>query len=301
MLIFTTRYKPPFENLRGYLEKQQMTANKICLVEFHRPNIKLPTFSEITGALLSAFNQMGIEARFKENQIDANALNIIFGCHRLFQSFEKLDAFPENCIFFNLEPLNGGSKDASHLRYLDLLKHARVIDYSDRNCKLLAGEPGNRTYRFKFGYAPLTPFKFPSKGDHLLFYGVPSERRKAVVNSLLKKDIQLSAIVSYWGFERDYEICTSRAVLNIGKEANNILEVYRLWHSLCLGTPVITEKGIDRVLVGEWEKYVHFIEDPQQISGKTAEMAPSADIYKTETSFLSECIQLYKWIQEAAS
>lgn len=273
-----------------------MVVSKVSLSEYHRPDFKVQTFSELIGALFTAFTDMGIEVSYRQNQIDKTTTNIIFGCHRLVQSFKDVGVLPGNCIVFNLEPLNPESENPSHLKYLDLLKQSRVIDYSDRNCRLLAKEGNDKVYRFKFGYTSLTPYKFPSKGNHLLFYGEPTDRRKSIIENVLNQKIPLFGIVDYWGFERDYEIATSRAVLNISKRDNTILEVYRLWHSLCLGTSVISEKGLDTVLVDEWKEYVGFIDNPYQISSDTVNLAPSPEYFRMQTSFHSESVKLRNWI-----
>ncbi len=274
-----------------------MVVNRICLVEFHRPTFKIQTFSEIIGALFTAFNQLGIEVRYRQNQIDESATNIIFGGHRVFHFVENMGPPPGNCIFFNLEKLNKESNKPYHLRYLNLLKRALVIDYSDKNCKLLLNEGNDKVHRFRFGYTSLTPFKFPSRGNHLLFYGLLNPRRKTIIDSLSKNATRLLCLDDSWGFERDYEISTSGAVLNICKEDNSIVEIYRLWHSLCLSTPVISEKGVDPVLVDEWKDYVNFIDSPQQISAETLSWVPNADLYRAQTSFHAETVKLKKWIE----
>lgn len=275
-----------------------MITEKICLVEFHRHDLKIQTFAELIGALLTAFTEMGHDVRYRQDKIDPSALNIIFGCHRLFKSSENVIAFPKNCIFFNLEPLYEESEHLPHLRYLDLLAQSVVIDYSASNCNLLHQGGNRKVYRFPFGYASLTPFRFPAKRRHLFFYGVPSDRRKKILDSLLKSHVELFWVAGYWGFERDYEIATARAVINISQQDYSILEIYRLWHSLCLGAAVISEKGIDPVLVDEWKDYVCFVDNLNNLSPETLASIPDASIYKTQTSFHSEAVKLKNWIQE---
>lgn len=273
-----------------------MVFEKVCLAEFHRPDMKIPTFSELIGSLITSLTKLGVNASYSQNKIEAPGINIIFGSHRIIQSFENVGPIPGNCIVFNLEPLNPTSDDPLHLKYLNLLKQSIVIDYSDKNCKILNQAGNDKVFRFKFGHTSLTPFKFPARGNHLLFYGEPTRRRRTVIETLLNNKISLFGIVDYWGFERDYEISTARAVLNISRNESTILEVYRLWHSLCLGTPVISEKGSDPVLVDEWINYVGFVDNLLQVSGETANSLPSPDHYKAQTSFHSEVVRLRNWI-----
>jgi hypothetical protein len=278
-----------------------MNTDKICLVEFHRPNFKIQTFSEIISSLLSSFSRMGVDVSYKQNQTDADATNIIFGSHRLFQSYKTVETYLphiSNSIFFNLEPLLIESSNASHLNYVNLLKKSKVIDYSDNNCSLLRELGNNSCHRFRFGYISLTPASahFPSRNNNFIFYGVPSERRKRIIESLLKNNLPLRAVSGYWGFERDYEIATAKAVLNISKSNDSILELYRLWHSLCLGTPVVTEPGVDSVLVSEWKNYVAIIDSLDDFSIDNLKSIPPARLYKEQTSFYDETVRLKDWI-----
>lgn len=280
--------------------KSTVPVSEICLVEFHRPNIKIPSLSEIIGALATAFSDLGIHVSYRENSIEQNSINIVFGYHRLFQVQDyQTNRLPENCIIFNLEPLVANTQIASHARYIDFLKDSRVIEYSPKNHDLLTHFRNDRVYRFKLGYIPLTPFRFltNTKSGKLLFYGEPSERRKFIVDSLYRKNVPVKGIVNYWGLERDMAICSSKAVLNISKFDDSILEVYRLWHSLCLGTPVISEKGIDQELYEEWEKYVFFIDNLDQLYDESKINLPSPSLYKNETSFLTNSAGLLEWMK----
>lgn len=279
--------------------KSTIPVSEICLAEFHRPDIKFPSFSELIGALATAFSDLGIHVSYRENSIEQNSINLVFGYHRLFQVQEQqINRLPENCIIFNLEQLIANTQIASHAKYIDFLKNFRVIDYSAKNHDLLAHFRNDRVYRFKFGYIPLTPFRFltNTKSGKLLFYGAPSDRRKFIVDSLYRKNVPVKGIVNYWGVERDIEICSSKAVLNINKFDYSILEIYRLWHSLCLGTPVISEKGIDQKLYEEWEKYVFFIDNVDQLYDASKINPPSPSLYKNETSFLTNSAGLLEWI-----
>jgi hypothetical protein len=115
---------------------------------------------------------------------------------------------------------------------------------------------------------------------------------------MLAAGIPIRGFSNFWGYERDYELATCGAVLNISKNTDSILEIYRLWHSLCMGTQVISEKGADDVLVKEWSNFVCFVEDPSQITSIDTLEIPAANRYKLETSFTSEVEKLLVWIDE---
>lgn len=274
-----------------------MKTHSICIVEFHRPEMKIPTFAELIGAMVGEFTNLGLRTVYRQGGIEKGAVNIVFGSHRLFQAFENVSPFPDNCIFFNLEPLQENSSEESHRRYLELLKKSLVIDYAPKNCELLERTGSGKTFRFLFGYIPLTPFRFPAPDECLCFYGLLTDRRKAILERVMSSGIAMRGTLSNWGYERDYEICTSRAVLNISRFDNYILEVYRLWHSLSLGTPVITERGADRALADEWQKYVCFVDDVRNLTKADLGRVPGAELYKRDTSFAREILRLKEWIE----
>lgn len=274
-----------------------MKLEKVCLVEFHRKAFKIPTLHELIGALMSSFSSLGVPVRYFQNEAHPEAVNIVFGLHRLFQDGAPIPAFPPNSIFFNMDPLLWETPDDARKRYFDFLRTQPVIDYSVQNIGALHEQGNARCHRFSFGYTPLSPYRFP-RGNQFLFFGVITPRRKQVIGSLLERKVPVTAVTNYWGFERDYQIASARAVVNISKGPDSVLESYRLWHSLCLGTPVISEPGKDAALADEWREYVTFVPDlASPPAGLGTQLVP-AEIYRRKTSFEEEARSLAEWIRQ---
>ncbi len=91
--------------------------------------------------------------------------------------------------------------------------------------------------------------------------------------------MKIKVLSNTWGLERDIQIATSKAIFNIPRYEKNTLEVYRIWHSLCLGTPVISEKSLDIKVNNEFSSFIQFVNNfsPRYIKD---ENLIAADIYK---------------------
>ena len=273
-----------------------MPATDLCICEFHRPNARLPTFSELAAALIGAINASGHVTRYLQGACDPRSTNLVFGAHRLFENESAALSLPASSVIFNLENLSVHAPSEGHARYRKLLQSHRVIDYSQRNIHLLEQWGNRNTHRFRFGYTTLPSFICPPRSEHLLFFGSLSDRRKGILHDLISRGQKVKGLVNQWGFQRDYEILTSKGILNISKTADSQLEVYRLWHALCLGTAVVSERGSDTDLAAEWAPYVTFVDDLTRLSSVDAlELAP-AQVFREATSFDEEVARLLAWL-----
>lgn len=275
-----------------------MRKNTILVSEFQRLDQKLATFSEAISALVGALTDNNFDSPFFVNSISGSEWNIVFGLHRLIQSSPGVSnrISGNNVIAFNLEPLFDVATSVHHLEYIDLLKRIRVIDYSQNNVDLLKRHGNSNVFRFRFGYTPMSPHSFPKRSDVLTFYGQMSERRELVLERIRRKGVLVNIVNGVWGFDRDYQVSTSKAILNISRSDASFLEVYRIWHSLCLGAPVISEFGKDPTLSREWSKYVHFTNDIAVCCSSHELNIVCPSLYKEETSFGSEVKRLAEWV-----
>lgn len=272
-------------------------ANNIFICEFTRPTFKIATFNEIIFALLFSFNKLKNKTFYYQNICLSDGINIALGTHRLYQSFSEVKPLPDNTIIFNLEPLHIQSTDLAHKRYLDLLSVSKVIDYSPKNIATLKSIGNEDSFLFKFGFFPFLNNCTVPKFDHSLFYGVITERRKMILNSLVNSNIHIKVINNVWALERDYEIISANSVVNISKMKNSPLEIYRLWHTLSLGTSVVSEKGFDPDLAIMWSEFVNFTDSFDDINESVfSSQLKSPEIYKNNTSFEHSCVDLLNWI-----
>ncbi|MEK9771407.1 MAG: hypothetical protein VW238_03365, partial [Nitrosomonadales bacterium] len=231
---------------------------KIALVEFDRfINNKFitspPVYNEFFFALLKTLKNLGHDVVIQKNKILDSHINIIFGFHRILETIENIQ-FEKNkkIIFFNSEPINLDLNliDADiissnkWINYLSLINNYPVIDYSDFNLSIVDSLD---KLKFKFGYFD---FMFPNfdKVNEGLFFGNFSPRRKEIIN-LISEKVKVNIIDNEWGTYRDYFISSSDFVININRFDRRYgippLEVFRIWHTLCHGTEVISEVSGD--------------------------------------------------------
>ena len=189
-----------------------MIIENIFICEFHRPEFQIPTFKEIIESLITTLSGIEkIKVHKLSNQLGPG-VNIIFGVHRLFQSFNEIPDLPTNSIIFNLEPLYENSTNISHIKYIEILKKHYVIDYSVNNIKLLNKLGNNNTFRFKFGYTPLIRKNVSTNSlnfentNKLYFYGALTSRRKSILEKI---STPIKIDVNKWGEERDYNLIRS--------------------------------------------------------------------------------------------
>ena len=274
--------------------------HEICFVELTSPGTYGGVYAELMGALSTAAKQIGIGVSYRRDKLKPSVPNLIFAWYRNFITANNAHLnLPPNCIIFNLSPLSAAKTTPWLENYVASLQKHPVIDYAFFNERLLADQGNKSVFRFKFGYAALSAFQFPSKNNNYVFYGKITPHRKPILERIMRTGIPVDVVTNCWGHERDAKIAMAHAVLNIGKFESNILEVYRLWQSLCLGTAVISERGIDKELVNEWQNYVFFSDaiEPSQL--EQVDLSGPAR-YKEDTSFQQETQRLMAWIADRA-
>ena len=79
------------------------------------------------------------------------------------------------------------------------------------------------------------------KNIDVLFYGLLNERRKLIINNLLKKNIKVKHLFGVYGEDRDEWIAKSKLVLNLHMYESKIFEIIRVFYLLTNGIPVVSE------------------------------------------------------------
>lgn len=274
----------------------------ICLVEMSTNGTYSAVYVELVGALSTALRQLGVNVHFSVDRIRQDMPCLVFAWYRQFID-EKRDvpALPANCVIVNLAPLSGVEKAPWLAKYVEYLKDFPVLDYSYENLHILNRLDSHQTFLFKFGYTPLSAFTFPTKNPHFVFYGKVNEHRVPTLK-YLREDVRMPLLIlnNCWGHERDLRVATAKATINIGKFDASVLEVYRIWHSLCLGTPVLSELGGDARLVQDWRNYIQFVE--QREAWRHVEVDPATPTrYAQNTSFIAEVERLSDWLTQLMS
>lgn len=268
---------------------------EICFVELPSPGSYGGIYSELICALVTSFTKFGVRVSYQSNRLNPKIPNLVFAWYRKYlKENTRAVRLPPNCVVFNLAPLSASETFPWLQKYTESLAYSPVIDYSTFNESLIHELGNTRTFRFLFGYTKLSPFQYPDRKQNLLFYGRVNAHRKPVLEKIIANGTSLKVISDIWGHERDLQIGMAHSVINIGKHDRSILETYRLWHCLCLGTPIISERGIDAVLTEEWDPYVKFIDGVEEVSSSTS--FPDPKLYQQQTSFDEEAYRLMQWI-----
>ena len=276
----------------------KMTANRdIVIVDIPSPGILGGVFSELILALTHSFNALGLKVHYERRLIRTTNPVIIFGLYREFINQTPAIRLPDNYFIFNLAPILK-TDNAWFTQYVECLSKHQLIDYSYHNISHISqlGSESRARHLFDFGYFEFTPFKGFERNDTYLFYGKLNEHRLKRLKAFQEAGLKLKVLHNTWGYERDIQIATAKGIINIAKYAPNILEVYRLWHSLCLGAPVYSDAGIDETLAKKYAKYVNIADtlDVEQFLNP----AKSSELYKKETSFIETTRNLLAFIKQ---
>ena len=189
------------------------------------------------------FRRLGANVSVLKNRLREDAVNVVFGAHLGFPS-ELLKRHA--CVFVNLEQLGHGGAKLSP-QYLELLRTNMVVDYELANTQFYAHDAAMPVIHF--GYAPYLKSQaqqataLSERPIDLLFFGSINERRKAFLSKVSATGAKIKVIEQpLYGKERDEVVRTAKAVLNCHYYETNRFEQARAFHSMSLGTPVISER-----------------------------------------------------------
>jgi len=207
------------------------------------------------------FRRLGSDVTIGKNRLREDSVNIVFGAHLGFdQSLKERNA----CVFFNLEQLGEGGASVSN-DYMNLLRSSPVIDYDERNLAAYGIQPGDIPV-VSFQYAPyLANEQFLPLQDRpidLLFFGSINDRRKALFDRIESCGWNVSMFDHpLYAEERDQFIGQSKAVFNCHFYETSRFEQARAFHTLSLGTPVISERTNKTTPPSAFENAVTWIGD----------------------------------------
>ena len=214
---------------------------RVCLILPDNNHHSL-CFREIGLLLVNALQSNGIECDFTFNTLDQYKINIILGCH-LLTFTPQLRNY--QYIPYQLEHLN--SNESSFTSNMEkILKQARTVwDYSEQNIAFLEEKgiaakhliPG---YHEKLGL--INPA--PDKSVDILFYGIPTERKKAVLEKLTNM-FKVKILFGRYGVKRDKWISRAKIVLNLHKYSHQIFEAVRVSYLLNNKCFVLSEDSIN--------------------------------------------------------
>jgi hypothetical protein len=207
------------------------------------------------------FRQLGAEVTLGKNRLREDAINIIFGAHLGFPAQLK-ERF--TCVFFNLEQLGEDGAIVSKA-YIDLLSSSAVMDYDSRNLAAYGCKDGDVPI-VSFQYAPylssgpVLPIK--DRPIDLLFFGGINDRRHAIFERIEACGWSVSRFDHpLFSEERDQFIRQSKAVFNCHFYESSRFEQARAFHTLSMGTPVISERTERTTPPPAFEEAVSWVSD----------------------------------------
>ena len=203
-----------------------------------QPNDYIHSFALLEAAeyINIRINQCGYESALTKNHLERNRANVVVCGHLIPEELLKID---QKLVIFNSEQLPEDSVWTSP-HYRNLLDKNYVWDYSPAN--LLKMKHGN-TQLIDFYYCSQLSrlsIKKPAKYD-LVFYGSINERRKKILDEIVKSGLRVKVIFGAYGGERDALISESRAVLNLHYYDSQIFQQIRAFYPLTNRIPIISE------------------------------------------------------------
>lgn len=219
--------------------------SRLVGASFHLVLVRPPGYAH-ADALGEALEYLGHALRacghpttVAENAPRAGAHNVIACAHLLDR--DAMARLPADTIVLNSEPL--GDEDRPRRDYVELLARCWVWDYSHANAARLGHA---RVAVIPFWYLPeLERTHLPrSAGDRLVFYGVLTPHRRALLAELFTRGVDVDTRFGCYGEERDRWMRGALGVLNLHKHAPpaaRAFEPLRCFHALINEVPVISE------------------------------------------------------------
>lgn len=200
-------------------------------------------------SLQHGLQSLGHEVVVNVNRIDAGADStpILFGSHHL--PAEQIASLPTSTILYNFEQLLPGYYWFQP-GYLDLLRKFQVWDYAAPNVRWLhASGTAPTALHVPPGYVQQWTRVQPEEEDvDVLFYGLISPRRRALLEKLQARGINLKVLQGVFGEERDRWIARAKLVLNLRLEDAGHFESLRVNYLMANRKVVVTEAPAQ----GDW-------------------------------------------------
>ncbi len=208
-------------------------------------NNAVHSFDEVAESLHYAYREKGLHVPVVHDPSQIQGTAIVLGAI-LATRYPDIE-IPPDSIIYNLEQIFIGSPWLTE-RYLELLRKHRVWDYSQRNIDMLRQLGIHDITLCRIGYVPeLT--RIPSDPDKedidVLHYGSMNERRRDVLEELMRRGLEVRHLYDVYGPERDALIARAKIVLNIHYYPAQVFEIVRCSYLLANRRFVISETGDD--------------------------------------------------------
>jgi hypothetical protein len=127
---------------------------------------------------------------------------------------------------------------------LTLFRRRPVWDYSQANIERLAARQVPRLTHVPIRYVPELTRILPAPEDiDVLFYGIYTTRRHAVLNALRGRGFRVGWLLNRYGADRDALIARSKIVINMHQHDAQVFEIVRVSYLLANRRTVVSERG----------------------------------------------------------
>lgn len=199
-------------------------------------------FSDIAIPLKHNLESLGYNVELRANEINSGCVNILLGsCLLAKQRYQ----FPKNTILFNFEQLWIERAIHASNEYIEQLAQYTVWDYSKNNIRYLNSHHAIKAAYIPHGFNPVMQNIKNSLEQEIdvLFCGAINERRKAILEVLLRLNLKVSVLSGCYGVARNPFISCSKLILNIHYYDPASLEVARLGNMWANHKAVVSEYG----------------------------------------------------------
>lgn len=212
-------------------------------------------FSELAASLNAALIELGHQSQVVTEAGKILGRPVVLGAH-LFDKIHEV-SLPDNTIIFNTEQIGEGFADNED--YLELLSKGEVWDYSQINIDALKAR-GINAKLCEIGYMPvLTDLPSAFQDIDVVFCGSLNERRKKILSDLKDSGVGIVPIIGY-GHWRNGFLARAKIVLNMHFYDAKIFEVVRCSHLMANSKCIVSERGLDKELEGQYEAGIAFAE-----------------------------------------
>jgi hypothetical protein len=200
-------------------------------------------YLEVIETMRWGLESLGHRVTTAVNSTAPGATNILFG----FQLLDgpSLRSLPPNTIAYNLEQIINVRPDLLLPSFRDAAGHLQIWEYSPQNLPVWRSlNPACAPRLVPVAYAPILT-RIPNPGQQemdVLFYGLPSDKRLAVIRDLCLSGLRVVYACGVYGASRDELISRSKLVLNLNLYAGKpIFEVARVSYLLANAKAVVSD------------------------------------------------------------
>lgn len=207
-------------------------------------------FVEMSKLVQWGLRELGHECTRRENHLNEDATNVVFGWHEWWQEQNPLAVMDDHhVILYQGEQICPGGRAMPDWYVKSLMKAQDVWDYSMDNVTFCSANG----LESKWVPPAWHPKSHTIDRDGLdqdidvLFMGAINPRREYILANL-ERICKIQVLTQTWGEERDEFIARSKILINVHYYPSSTLELMRIAHCLANEVPVISE-------VSNWNPY----------------------------------------------